>query len=188
MEISDRSESAEFGSKAVTTLQKARALEKSDSKIFYQSALVLAHSGQIDKAMEMINKSIKLDPKFPAAYNLLALILSSKNRFENAIKIATEGWNICLIKLAQEQGLEGDIVEMERKTNWEIIDPAIKSEMISLKITQLALDQKANGSAAALKSIQRVFKSLRKIIGAPFNTIEEATSKFASVSEMRGCM
>ncbi|KAI8910279.1 hypothetical protein EDD86DRAFT_204972 [Gorgonomyces haynaldii] len=170
LEVVSASERRAYQNDALSMLKRARNLGRLDANLAYQFAVQHAESGDFGSAMDMLNKAITIDPKCPQFYNLLALLLTSRNKYEKALQICQEGWRICLQRLSPDSKsltTEADVTEVEQKINWDMLDPNLKKEMISLRFTQLAIEYQIYGASGTLKSLQRLFRTLRRIAGVP---------------------
>jgi hypothetical protein len=84
-------------------------------------------------AIDNINLSIKLQPQSPSAYNLLALLLSSRGKFQKSLEIVIAGWKSCLSRFADVGNSDNVILDIsiaEQNINWEVVDPFIKEEFV----------------------------------------------------------
>lgn len=87
-----------------------------------------------------------------------------------AHKIVIGGWHLCLGKFSTSGDLNN--TEIELRINWDGVDPAFKRQLVNLKLTELAIEEKMNGPVSTIRSLKRIFKVLRRIAGLPI-TIDE---------------
>ena len=101
---------------------------------------------------------------------MLALLLSSQGKFKKALELTIQGCKACLsvFKPAFET-----FADAELSINWIIVEGSFKREYLkyfiyfnlSLKFTQLALENKVYGTIESLSSLPRLFKIFKRIIG-----------------------
>ncbi|KAJ3207565.1 hypothetical protein HDU67_007380, partial [Dinochytrium kinnereticum] len=105
-------------------------LEPDLSDLDYQIALQLAEIGEISDAIESVKRSITSNPSHCASWNLLALLLTSRKDFLNALQVCDAGWKETLAsKLRSRSSAEND---EEIQFSWDSIDSETKEEMLNL--------------------------------------------------------
>ena len=73
-----------FKQSAVSSLIKAEKLAPTDAKIPYNLGIILARAGQIDLAIEKLQRAIELKPNYRDAYYALALVQKDNQQPEKA--------------------------------------------------------------------------------------------------------
>jgi tetratricopeptide (TPR) repeat protein len=107
LETTQREDRLDYQTKGTELLQKAVGLEDS-GVLRYQYALSLVEIGEFELGMSQIQKAIELDPAQPSFYNLLALMLDSREQTSKAIDICKSGWRCCIEFVLQSQVLISD--------------------------------------------------------------------------------
>jgi tetratricopeptide (TPR) repeat protein len=104
LETTQREDRLDYQTKGTELLQKAVGLEDS-GVLRYQYALSLVELGDFELGMSQIQKAIEIDPAQPSFYNLLALMLDSREQTTKAIEICKSGWRCCIEFVLQSQVL-----------------------------------------------------------------------------------
>ncbi|KAJ3272125.1 Tetratricopeptide repeat protein 7A [Terramyces sp. JEL0728] len=128
LDVIGREDRQDYQTEAVLILKKAKELDKNNSRIRFQLALQLAEIGEFGQAIDEINQSLNLSPHSPGPYNLLALLLSSKEHYDKALEVANAGWKSCM----KEHSLvvAGDKGEQDLLVDWDSVDIHFKEEIL----------------------------------------------------------
>ncbi|KAJ3108666.1 hypothetical protein HDU97_000522 [Phlyctochytrium planicorne] len=130
----------------------------------FQIALQLAEIGETFDALNYAKRSVTVNTSHCASWNLLALLLTSRKDFLNALQICDAGWKEILAgKLRSKTG--GQSTDEELQFSWDTIDTETKEELLNLKITQLSIEVVKLGPKAALESLHSLFVLFRKFFG-----------------------
>ncbi|KAI8922682.1 hypothetical protein BC831DRAFT_66731 [Entophlyctis helioformis] len=156
---------------SVDMFQKAAALGHSDYLLYYQLALQLAEVGEFTDAIDAIRKSIDLNGLYPNAYNLLALMLSSKGQHLRGLQIIREGWLYCITEFAKAQLIKiGDAAhgkDLESLITWDAVPMDVREDLMNLRLTQVALEHARYGARISLDTLLGMFTMLRRVLGLP---------------------
>ncbi|KAI8849203.1 hypothetical protein BC829DRAFT_489554 [Chytridium lagenaria] len=128
----------------------------------YQFALQLSEIGETTEAIELAKRAITSNPSHCSSWNLLALLLTSRKDFLNALQVCDAGWKETLAsKLRTKSGAESEDIQF----SWDSIDAETKEEMMNFKITQLSIELFKLGPKPALDSLHSLFVLFRKCFG-----------------------
>jgi predicted Zn-dependent protease len=135
LETIQREDRSMYQLKGMESFQKAVELENL-GMLRYQYALSLVEMGEFDLAMVQVQTAIGLDPAQPMFYNLLALMLDSREQVVKAIEVCKSGWKCCIEHVLQTQVSKNNKVkkqmefkDIERMINWDVVDPNFKDEL-----------------------------------------------------------
>jgi tetratricopeptide (TPR) repeat protein len=102
LETIQREERIEYQTKGMESFQKAVDLENS-AILRYQYAISLVELGEFEQALTQIQAAIGINPAQPMFYNLLALMLDSREQVSKAIEVCKSGWKCCIEYVLQTQ-------------------------------------------------------------------------------------
>jgi hypothetical protein len=74
-----------------------------------------------------------LNAAFPASYNLLALLLCSKDQYDKALQILVEGWRLCMHEFGKAQAIPSgtdDSKAMELLISWESVSNVCREDLM----------------------------------------------------------
>ena len=174
---------------ATAMFEKAISVDPDNYLLYYQLGLQLAESGEFLPAMDSLDQSISLNPGFPNAYNLLALLLSSKSQYTKALEIIDEGWRTCVAAFAKDyhsdlpkfngrasfgapssarSSPEPPSISSHQRSGivWDLVPINLREDMINLKLTQVALEIAQFGPLVAIETLLGLFALARKLLGA----------------------
>ncbi|TPX36376.1 hypothetical protein SmJEL517_g01456 [Synchytrium microbalum] len=192
LEVRDSAFRRQCQAEALEALQDAASMFGEDDRagwdVLYQLALQAAEVGEIEQAFDAIQLSLTFQPTHIPSWNLLALLLSSKKSWDDGIRVLENGWTHCVNALVARaraaRKLSSEVPEDAAKRiasgaptvdifSWDWVDSADKEELISLKLTSLALEAARFGPKAALDSVQSIFTLYRKLFGYVVAGMEE---------------
>lgn len=75
---------------AIAALEKAQVLAPADPKITYNLSILYGRMGQMDKGIEILQKTIVLKPNYRDAYNALAVFYNETGRSDLAVTVLTK--------------------------------------------------------------------------------------------------
>ncbi|CAJ0644372.1 10956_t:CDS:10 [Entrophospora sp. SA101] len=134
------------------------------------------------KAIDALNKSIKLDPEAFETYYQLALEYAITRDIGQAIEsvkqaLALDGtnipcWHLLVLLLSSQKDIQGALKASEigaKESDWETTDSTVDfntlaaignndgEEFLSFKLTQNVLQELANGSETAIQNFDKLF-------------------------------
>ncbi|KAJ3110520.1 Dual specificity protein phosphatase cdc14a [Phlyctochytrium bullatum] len=190
-------ERQKYQAEAVKALKEARGaiLDREDEigmilphqdpifdSIAYQLALQLAEVGEISEAIEYANHALSLNPANVQSWNLLALLLTSRKDYLNALKVCEEGWKEALAaKLRAKFPNRKD--EEQIYFPWESIDIDTRENLIKIYSLQITLWLIAASLNRVLerfeeaKSAIEQAEDLAEILGTLESRVDDAPSR-----------
>ncbi|KAI8806098.1 hypothetical protein BJ742DRAFT_369292 [Cladochytrium replicatum] len=181
LEVRDSQSRQTFQAKAIESLEDAlksvenvagqRPIKRgakdhaSPWKLKYQIALQYAEIGEISQAINVLNESIKMNPIHVRSWNLLALLMSCRKDFDQALKVCTVGWKECVSVIGKPRAASIVNPGDHDSIAWDGADSTDKEELINFKLTQLALETSRFGSKVALETLQSLFSLFRRMFG-----------------------
>ncbi|KAJ3322235.1 Tetratricopeptide repeat protein 7A [Boothiomyces sp. JEL0866] len=164
LDVIGREERLDYQTEAVLILRKAKELDKNNSRIRFQLALQLAEIGEFEEAIDEVNHSLNLSPHSPGPYNLLALLLSSKDHHDKGLEVANAGWKSCMKEhLFVAPGSEK--TDQELLVDWDSVDIHFKEEILNLRLTQISLEMELYPPEVVLEHLQKTFALVRRMSG-----------------------
>ncbi|TPX54668.1 hypothetical protein SeMB42_g00145 [Synchytrium endobioticum] len=195
LEVRDSGFRRQCQAEALEALQDAAALFTADDRsawdVLYQLALQAAELGEIGQAYDAIQQSLTYNPTHIPSWNLLALLLSSKKAWDDGIRVIETGWthsiNHLVAKARTARKLSTEVSDDASKRvlsgaattdvfSWDWVDTLYKEDLISLKLTSLALEAARFGPKAALDSVHSIFALYRKFFGYVLVGLDESAS------------
>src|SRR4051794_41073356 len=85
----------EVWEKALYNLEEAYNRDSQDPKIAYHLALQYAHLRQIDQALIKVRASLNLFTGYSHSWNLLALLLSARQQYADALQVTKAALTHC---------------------------------------------------------------------------------------------
>ncbi|KAJ3412757.1 hypothetical protein HDV05_000278 [Chytridiales sp. JEL 0842] len=151
--------------------------------LFYQNALTLAEVGEIDQAMDSLQKSLTMNSASAPSWNLLAMLLSCRKDIKQALEVCDAGWKECVASLSKPTSGSGDLPESY--LNWDSVPTAVKEDLFNLKLTQLVLEGRKLGPKEALENLQSLFVLFRKMFGSLCRTEDSSSLPTSMVGHHR---
>ncbi|KAI9004136.1 hypothetical protein BC832DRAFT_592829 [Gaertneriomyces semiglobifer] len=172
LEVRDSQLRRTYQKEALVALLRAKALKPECWDVLYQRALQLAEIGEIGRAILRVKDSLQRHKSHAPSWNLLALLLSAKKDFTQAIQVCDMGAKECLSRLErsavvhQEDSASGR-VSLGTSTRWSYdhIDTIAREELINLKLTRVALEASKYGPKVALASVKKLLRLARRFFG-----------------------
>ncbi len=145
--------SSQYVDEAITEYQRALETYMDSAEIYFKIGQALFFKGELDKAINYFNTSIKKDEKFEKAYYLLAETYTKKARFAEAAEFAKKAIKLKPFRNSSAHFLLYNLYKLSSfrdlkvslKSNWELL----------LSIMTLPFD------AQALKNVSRTISYLK---------------------------
>ncbi|KAJ1542517.1 hypothetical protein HK096_009297, partial [Nowakowskiella sp. JEL0078] len=163
LEVRNSEQRSHYRSKALECLTESLQLDENSWDAAYQLALQYAEIGEIQLAIDVLNKGLTINQSHISSWNLLALLI----KFDQALKVCEVGWKTCVDNIANEKqqslwkskGGRWDVF------TWDIVESSEKEELIKFQMKQMEMENSRLGTIKALKNLQAIFGLFRKFFG-----------------------
>ncbi|KAF9583966.1 hypothetical protein BGW38_007984, partial [Lunasporangiospora selenospora] len=155
-------------SKAIESIEKAIEISPESFDTHYYHAYHLAETRDIPKAILAVKQSLNFNASHIPSWHLLTLLLSSQKDYERAL-------NVCAVGLKES---EWDLPNLDEFT----ASRQEGEEYLSLRITQMALQNQLYGPEAALEQQEVLFSLYTKVFAADPNAQGESVYDVRTIS------
>ena len=127
---------------AVSSYEKSVRYSPEDGQIYFDFALLLAENSYVSRALDVAREGLTVDSTHVLLWHLVGLLLAALEDYEKASQAVNNALKICSEK---------------RDSNPSQLMSTEKSQYLQLKMTQVAIEEAAEGIDKALEMIPEVF-------------------------------